>query len=237
MSIDRNDILTAVELLDKNDAEQFQDGKPILAAVRRVTGNDKLTQAELDDALAPADAAPAPVAPAARLAEQPSPGADPDERPEGIGPSEDRTAIVLAEVEALKQTKATLMPDLAELQKKRAALDAEIAEKDKAIVAIDVAVEEKTVQISDADMVKRIQKQTQDRLMAQAENAAKVAEQMKVTGIKTFASPLDAALANGAKRSKVILAGGKVFEAPHPRSPEGVKSYANWVHRGQGQPA
>jgi hypothetical protein len=112
-----------------------------------------------------------------------------------------------------------------------------ISTQEKRKVDLETIIEANTVQFSDAEMVKRIQAQTQARLMRQAEARAKVAGVMNTAGVRTFASPLDQALANGTKRSKVLLEGGKVFEAPHPRSPEGVRAYGNWVHGGQKLPA
>lgn len=239
--VDASEIRTAIDMLDKTDAEQWADGKPVLAAVRRVAGNDALTQDEVDAALAPADGGTtlAPAAPAVARTAEPAPAdaSDPDNRPEGIGPSDDRTSIVLAQVEVLKESKKALMPELTSLAEQHAALGALLAAKEKEIIAIDAKVEEATKDISDADMVKRIQRQTQERLLEQAEKTKQVQAALNATGIKTFASELDRALSGGAKRSKVIMPGGKVFEAPHPRSPEGVKSYANWIHHGAQSPA
>lgn len=244
MSINANDIRTAVDLLNKEDPEQWKDGKPLLVAVQRVMNDQTVTDADVAAALAPpagdggtkASTETSVAPPVAAKAPMPGDAPDPDaDKEEHIG--DDRTAMLLAQAEALRVSKDKMLPELHALERQRAELDAAIAAKSKAVAEIDVKVEETTGQISQADMVKRIQKQTQERLMEQAKQAAKVKDAMGATGMKTFASPLDAALSGGARRSKVILSDGKVFEAPHPRSPEGVKSYANWVHHGARSPA
>lgn len=222
------EIRTAVELLD---------GDTDLEKVRNCMGDKSITAEQLAEALQP----PAPVATADNIAPATvDSGTAPvvntgsvqdDNRPDGVGPSDDRTTLIMAQVENAKQAKNALLPKLDELQKQKADLDRAIADASTQVAQADQVIEDLTSQISQAEMVKRIQKQTQDRLMAQNEATVKMDAVLKTAGVKTFASPLDQALANGARRSKVML-NGKVHEAPHPRSPEGVRGYANWLHNG-----
>lgn len=242
MATEKKDILTAVEMLDRKDPEQWDASadKPVLAAVQRVTGDDKLTNADVLAALAPEPKGKAqtkavpPEQPAQTAKTMPGDQPDPDaDKQEGIGEI-DPTELALRKADQLKAAKAQLQPNVDELERAKAELDAKLAAAKDAVIAIDDQIAATTAEISQADMVKRIQKQTQARLAAQAEAQGKINAVMGAAGVKTFASPLDQALANGARRSKVIVAPGKVFEAPHPRSPEGIKNYAGWIHRGQG---
>jgi hypothetical protein len=255
MSVEKKDILTAVELLDRNDPEQWDasNGLPVLAAVQRVMQNDKVTNADVVKALAPDPAADKPkgkatdggtkaaatetVQPPVAAKTMPGDLPDPDADKQEVIGELSQTELALRHADELKAAKAQLQPAVDDLERQKAELDAKLEAAKNAVIAIDVQIEETTAQISDADMVKRIQKQTQDRLKAQAEAQGKINAVMGAAGVKAYASPLDQALAAGARRSKVIVKPGEVFEAPHPRSPEGIKNYAGWIHRGQGSAA
>lgn len=222
------DIRAAVEMLE---------GVTDVDTVRNFMADATITAEEITAALKPVEAAPPVTDDGGTKAADPGPGtggggADSEtDKPDNIAPSDDRTAIIMAQVENAKAAKKQLEPKLTELLKQKEDLDQAISKASADVAKADQVIEDLTSQISAADMVKKIQKQTQDRLMDQHAAQTKMDAVLKTAGVKTFASPLDQALANGARRSKVII-NGEVHEAPHPRSPEGVRGYANWLHHG-----
>lgn len=265
---DSTDIKNAVDMLGADDRDA--NGTPLIAAVRRLCGDDTITEADVVAATAPAkegdngtkastetipqpvQAAPkidfnspkpaAPVVPPVQAAPPapPTAAAPPpveDDKPEVIGnPEEDVAKLTAARVAAATEARTTLAAETAKIEVARRALDDQLKARERELDALTKVIDEGTVEISQAEMVKRIQKQTQDRLLAQAANAKTVNAALAATGVKVFASPLDQALANGAKRT-VALINGKTYVAPHPRSPEGIRNYGNWVHNGSRQSA
>lgn len=221
--ISANDIKTAVEMLDPTD---WENGKPKLVAVQRLTGDETLTAAAVEAALSketgPAPASKENIAPAAPEVLL---------QPDG---NEDRLTVARREADALKAKRDPTVKAMNALEVQRAELDAAIAAKRAEVDTIDTQIEERLEQVKFADTVKLIQKQTQDRLRAQAEATSKVAAALGVASAsipRAFASPLDASLAAGGKRTTMIV-NGKPHLAPHPRSPEGVRNMAQWIHHG-----
>lgn len=252
MTINATEIKAAVELLQPTD---FTDGVPNLLAVQRVCGDDKITAEDVANAMKPAEGDGGTkvqkdgtgIAPPKSVETIVSPLIQTDaahtvkpeaDREDGTGSEPlDPVLVKQATAAAAEAERLKVQAGIDALAVERAALDAKIKEGEVERSKLETVIEANTVEVNAAEMVKRIQKQTQDRLQAQAEARNKIAETLKVAGLKTYASPLDQALAGGAKRSKVLQPGGKVFEAPHPRSPEGVKSYGNWIHHGARQQA
>lgn len=109
----------------------------------------------------------------------------------------------------------------------RARIEALYKIKDKAVSFI-ADHEEK---FSDAEMVKRVQAQTQRQLQQRADQREALEKQFGPIVGKHYASALDSTLAQGGKRS-VMLVNGQPVVAPHPRSPEGIRNYGLWVHGG-----
>jgi hypothetical protein len=244
--IDVSEVKSTIEMLDKADAANWDaPGKPKLEVVQRLMGTDKVTADHIAFALGDggtkAKADGTGIAPTSKPIK---PGAmhgatADDDKAEQIGPpvQPDRLEVMKATAAKAEADKKAALAVLDEKKRDVAKLAAEIAAGEKTVSNLDIVIENNIEQISDAEVVKRIQAQTQARLTIQAENNAKVKEVLKLRGPQavTPASPLDAALMAGAKRSKVMV-NGKVFEAPHPRSPDGVRAYAGWVHNGQKRP-
>lgn len=232
MATNATEIKAAVDLMQPED---FTDGVPKLDVVQRIAGDDTITAEAVAAALVPAVDASKPKV-AVDGAAHTVTDADAD-KADNVDAPVDPNVVKLATAEAAKADLAEVQADIDSIDREITRLKDAKAEGEKARVKLETVIEANTVQFSEAEMVKRIQRQTQERLQRQAENRAKVAGVMGADGVRTFASPLDQALANGAKRSKVLQEGGKVFEAPHPRSPAGVAAYGNWVHGGQKLPA
>lgn len=240
--IDPNEIKTAVELLDKSDAEQWDaPGRPRLEVIRRLMGNDAVTDQDIDSALGTGKAGE-PAKTAKPKVARPVEAVAEDNRPDMTGPGSgtgglptqpdgnpDRIAKLMQEVGVLKATFAEKVKPVEDLERQRADLDAKIAAGRKEVEKLQEKIEAGTAIVTDAEIIKRIQANTQATLMARSAALAKVADAMKLTGQKIYASPLDAALATGAKRSKVLV-GGVMVEAPHPRSAQGIRNMATWIH-------
>lgn len=235
MAIDANEIKQTIEMLDKADATNWNaDGTPNLEVVRRLMGNDDVTVAQITAALAvPGDGTG--IAPPKDGAMHSVTEAN-EEDSTGDGAVPDQLAIMKETAAKAAAEREAAQKKIDERKRAAAALAEEIAEGEKAIGKLDRVIEENTEQVSAAEMVKRIQKQTFDRNAKLAADQAKIREIAPSLAGRQHPSILDAALSAGARRSKVLI-GGKVFEAPHPRSPEGVKAYGNWVHGGQKRPA
>lgn len=247
--IDVSEVKSTIEMLDKADAANWDaPGKPKLEVVQRLMGSDEVTAdhivAALGDGGTKAKADGTGIAPTVPTAKPIKPGAmhgatADDDKAEQIGApvQPDRLAVMKATAAKAEADKKAALAVIDEKKRESARLAAEIAAGEKTVSNLDIVIENNIEQISDAEVVKRIQAQTQARLTVQAENNAKVKEVLKLRGPQavTPASPLDAALMGGAKRSKVMV-NGKMFEAPHPRSPAGVQAYAGWVHNGQKRP-
>lgn len=235
-----NEVKSAVEVMDHADDTQWnEDGTPKLEVVRRLMSDETVTEDDIDEAMGsgfkrgPVDSAKAEGDGGSKggvdLLNPPNQPPDDSKQPGAVPP-----VSVRAQVEAAKVKVAETKPVLDELQRKRLALDEEIAAATNVVESAQNLISEGTEQLSQAEMVKRIQKQTQDQAMKKAEDTAKINSVLKAQGIKNFSSPLDAALAAGGRRSTVLV-NGKPVVAPHPRSPEGIKNYAAWVHSGARQ--
>lgn len=88
------------------------------------------------------------------------------------------------------------------------------------------------------ESVKAIQAQTTANLLARKTSNDAVTKILTSQGYvlpKTYASPLDAALAGGQAKRSQFLRGGKVVTAPPPRSPEGRLAMAQHFHQPKGR--
>lgn len=86
--------------------------------------------------------------------------------------------------------------------------------------------------------VKAIQAQTTASLLARKTSNDAVTKILTSQGYvlpKTYASPLDAALAGGQAKRSQFLRDGKVVTAPPPRSPEGRQAMAQHFHQPKGR--
>lgn len=226
----REDILAAISALDMNDKTNWEaNGVPNLDVIRKLTRDSKVTAADVAGAIASA-----PVEVQQRLS-----GVDP--MAPHVNPVSDdvqRAELPDVEAERLKaahETVAAVKPTIDGLMEQKRQLDKKIAEvqakADAAIAEIDTL----TPRYNDAEMIKRIQAQSLERARELAARARVIAGAAQFApGAKVFPSQLDAALANGdPRRRSVAIVGGQPVQAASPRSPEGVKAYAAWVHSGR----
>lgn len=222
--IDAATIKTAVELLNIDDDSKWEaDGTPKLSVLQTDLNNKDLTLDDVDEAIG--------------AFKRP----DPEARGKGKGkgkaakaaetPAEQGAAAVppvaeTAEPDPLDPTtaKAQLDDARAKQAKYREHITAKEAERDAAQVDINelkVLMDEQTIRIetfeprvSQAEAVKAIQRQTQERLANQKHNQGIAAAALQASGVQAvYPSRLDAVLAT------------------RKRSPEESKNYATYVHQ------
>lgn len=237
----KDEVLAAFAKLDPAaDADWNKDGTPKLDAIRRAAGDEKIARDELTQSIgdlrrpaapqaaeqAPPTAAAAEAAPQAPQAPPGPPAAEP-----APAPAEDQVYIAQAEdqpvpekakvVETAKAALDALKGDAqtaaAEFEAAKAKLDAVTAERHKH----QEVIESNKAQMSNAEAIKRVQKQTQANLVNNRARVIAATMALKEVGLAPTvpASALDAYYA-GRKRTKEQAANAAAFH--HQRAKERV---------------
>jgi hypothetical protein len=243
--IDSKDIQVSVGMLDRADPTQWnEDGSPKIEAVRRLMSNDAVTDADVAAAMgrpAPTIQTAPKFTPAAAIKAEgdggtkatgaaPATATVPDAGTvEGIGADNDLAAQARQRVMATQAVKDAEFPILQDMVAQRRAIDEAIAAKQLEVDKLDRAIEADSVKVTDAEAIKKVQQQTQDDLLKRHRDADTVAKALGTAAPTIVPSPLDAALQAGIGRSTVLV-NGKPYQAPHPRSMEGVRNYGTWIH-------
>lgn len=224
--VSKENIKAAVEMLDSaDDALWEKDGSPSLEALRALTGNSKLTSDDVDEAVGAfkrpggntvgsnqgnpeskqdneevaVTANPEPEPARDRPKQAPDPR-DPLEAKNIVADAEQDLNVVRAEIEEVEALRNECNERLVKLN----------ARKSHDLRQIEIYAP----RISQADAVKAIQRQTQERLIQQKSAAITSAEALRAAGIgKTYPSVLDSHLAN------------------RRRTPEQTANYAKYVHQ------